>query len=356
MEAAVPLAEPVGVVHKQAAAATSGGVEHTAAPSTPAAPRPAARAPAASATAPASGSTRGGAATAVYAGLVALLGAASPPLILMPQLSAKFMFGSAADPPDAQHTHLMQLAAGTQLVMAGVAAALIHTWCTPAWRPAPADALNLSLVAYGLSAVLTDIYWASAFSPWGWVGTLVADALLATAAASQMGPARIADAVKRLPGAVRSFSHPRRGGSMLASLLMVLAPAFVAAGAAYYLAPQTTLTHTFGYAYGKSAFWLWKAIGLGCVMVLPACAATLQDKAAGEGALTGTAAQALNAGLVSAAALHLWVLTPILAGGEVGGVLLPAVAGTWALAGLAAVLGLASTKAGPTSGAAFKRE
>lgn len=41
-----------------------------------------------------------------------------------------------------------------------------HCGTTPCPLALLADALNLSMVAYGLSAVLTDIYWASAFSPW----------------------------------------------------------------------------------------------------------------------------------------------------------------------------------------------
>ncbi len=38
----------------------------------------------------------------------------------------------------------------------------------------------------------------------------------------------------------------------------------------YVLAPSLRA------AYGKRSFWLWKAIGLGCVMVLPACASALR--------------------------------------------------------------------------------
>lgn len=45
--------------------------------------------------------------------------------------------------------------------------------CFPPPHPSPAlqaDALNLSLACYGAAAMLTDVYWASAFSPWARTG------------------------------------------------------------------------------------------------------------------------------------------------------------------------------------------
>ncbi len=47
-------------------------------------------------------------------------------------------------------------------------------------------------------------------------------------------------ASQRLPDAVLSFFRPRRGGGLLGALLTALAPAFVVAGAAYFLAPQAS--------------------------------------------------------------------------------------------------------------------
>ncbi len=195
--------------------------------------RPLAAAPASSAAARAGtggGATRGGASTGVYAGLVGLLAAASPPLVFMPQLvsrlrgggvanarvtggytahsvpalpadcgwlptgllgpddtkqialtsteqSAKFMFGSAAYPPDAQHTHLMQLVSRQLLELqlwelrcallakvlppAPVPSLLQTVQCTRtcSWRTGPVcpQAAGTQLVMAGVAAALWEL-------------------------------------------------------------------------------------------------------------------------------------------------------------------------------------------------------
>lgn len=73
-------------------------------------------------------------------------------------------------------------------------------------------------------------------------------------------------------------------------------------------------TQPAGAGSGRRSLVLWDAL----THPLKQCCSLFcmrQDNAVGGGSLSNTAAQALSAGLLSASALHLWVLLPILAGG-----------------------------------------
>lgn len=136
--AAVPPAEPSGARKDVTPPAEGATLPDTAAPGTPAAAHIPAMAPLTSGPAPTTG-TRGGGGNAVYAGLVGLLAAASPPLILMPQLVSG---GGAGDGRHADACRCpVRLPSGTQCIDSAVVSDCPASVDPLFWHRAPSSCL-----------------------------------------------------------------------------------------------------------------------------------------------------------------------------------------------------------------------
>lgn len=187
--------------------------------------------------------------------------------------------------------------------------------------------------------------------------------------------------LQRLPRAAPAFLafRSRARFSWMDIFYSLLAVTMPVVGASYFLAPRFTLTHTFGYDYGRSTQLIWKAIGAGALMTfIPAQLVALKHKADTDNLSTGPG-RALNLGLMGTAVGHLLVLGecekplgvhgvgkqgsshfwhallptpsrqfflfdtagPILAQGN-GGFLLPGVVSAWFLALITSMLGLSA--------------
>ncbi|PRW20778.1 Meiotic nuclear division 1 [Chlorella sorokiniana] len=268
--------------------------------------------------------------------------------------AARAAFGSAADPPEDQHTHVLGLLASGLLAASATAFALEE--CARRGQAYlltfTADTLKLGLVAFAAmnialqvcSAVICRFYYPRTLTAAAAIASGLAMSLLAALPASQLlvapeDRARVWNDFRRLPRDLLSGMWLRRS-SLPGALYLLLTIAFPVAGLAYFLAPNTTLYHTFGYVYGKSTAMVWKGIGAGLMTILPAMTFTLKDKAENE-LLGRSIARTLNLGLMAAAIGHLLVLGNILNHG-IGGFLLPAVTATWGTALLASMAGLAA--------------
>ncbi|KAI7838055.1 hypothetical protein COHA_008138 [Chlorella ohadii] len=268
------------------------------------------------------------------------------PCIFSPKLAARAAFGSAANPPEDQHTHVLGLLASGLLAASAAAFALEE--CARRGQAYlltfTADTLKLGLVAFAAMNIVLQFYYPRTLTAAAAIASSVAMCLLAALPASQLlvapeDRARVWNDFRRLPGDLLSGTWLRRS-SLPGALYMLLTIAFPAAGLAYFVAPNTTLYHTFGYIYGKSTAMVWKGIGAGLVTILPAITYTLKDKAENE-LLGRSIARTLNLGLMAASIGHLLVLGTVLNHG-IGGFMLPAVTATWGTALLASMAGLAA--------------
>eukprot|EP00887_Chlorella_sp_A99_P001815 scaffold19.g1815.t1 len=308
-------------------------------------------------------------ASQLYAALAVVLACAALPLIFLPKPTARFMFGSAAEPPEDQHKHLLQINAGCLLASAAVAAALeelarhhqLHTFT--AGEPGSAGFRAVSARCEGTVAQKAGAPRGAASS----VGQLAGDTLKLGLAALAAGniliqlyyPATLT-ALAALLAAI--------GNAALLALPVSQLVLTRADRARVWRDFRTTLHRTFGYVFGKSTQFLWKMAGeagegpgegtrahehggrtsgIADATALTSIALVLKDKA--ENNLLGrSTARILNIGLLAAAILHILVLGPILSSelsGPVGhgGWMLPLLVTNWGAAMAASMLGLASS-------------
>jgi hypothetical protein len=160
--------------------------------------------------------------------------------------------------------------------------------------------------------------------------------------ATERGRRRLGSRLASIPDAARRLFTFPRGLKLTNVLYAALTPVFLGAGVAYVVNPGWTLGNLMGYALkGRDTTFLWRGVGGALLSVLPAVTFSLKEKADAD-QLAEPTPRALNLGLLLASAGHLAVLGPILNDG-VGGRYLPALVGTWAVASLAALSGLASS-------------
>lgn len=270
------------------------------------------------------------------------------PLIFGCNLTTKFMFGKAADPPDAQHCQLLNLYASGLLTSSSMLLALEELTRGNLLHTYTADILKFGLVAHSVVAFASMILFPRTLSV-GWV-TLEGLAALATAAlpASSLltkpeDRSRIWRDIQNMPswaaGALRFRVPAQRRFSWLAIMYNLLTINFFTAGMLYFIAPKWTLYHTFGYDYGASTHYLWKFIGSGALMtVLPAATMALKHKADIQ-RMSAAPARTLNIGLLGTSLGHLMVLGDVMAKGH-GGMLLPVLLGAWGGALATSMFGL----------------
>jgi hypothetical protein len=270
------------------------------------------------------------------------------PLIFGCSLTTKFMFGKAADPPDAQHCQLLNLYASGLLTSSSMLLALEELTRGKLLHTYTADILKFGLVAHSFFAFASMILFPNTLSA-GWVA-LEGLAALATAAlpASSLftkpeDRSRIWRDIQNMPswaaGALRFRAPPQRRFSWLAIMYNLLSVNFLTTGMLYFLAPNWTLYHTFGYDYGVSTHYLWRFIGSGALMtVLPAATMALKHKADIQ-RMSAPPARTLNVGLLGTSLGHVIVLGDVLAKGH-GGMLLPVLLGAWGGAMGTSMLGL----------------
>lgn len=202
-------------------------------------------------------------------------------------------------------------------------------------------------MAFAAANILLMLYYPATLTPGAAVVYVLAQAGTLALPASQLLVAeedrtRVWHDLKRLPRNLRRAVSLRKF-TLPGALFLLLTAVFPATGLAYYLAPKWTLYGAFSYAYGKSTYMVWKAVGAGLLTVLPAITYTLKDKAEND-LLARPMSRTLSLGLMAASIGHLLVLCPILNQGH-GGFLLPALVGTWAVSLLASMAGLAAPDA-----------
>ncbi|GAB4819414.1 hypothetical protein N2152v2_006460 [Parachlorella kessleri] len=256
---------------------------------------------------------------------------------------ARLLFGSAADPPEDQHSHLLGLLCCGLLSAATVAFCLEEAARKHMLRTFTADTLKAALMAFSAGNILLQLYYPATLTPLAAMALALAMAATFALPAGQLLGREDADRVwrdfRRLPHNLYYLTTLRKF-SFAGALYLLLTWMFPLAGLLYFVAPKYILYHTFGYVYGKSTQFLWKAIGGGLMSVVPAMTYTLKDKA--ENDLLGRSIpRSLNFGLMLASIGHLLVFGPILARGH-GGFLLPLLTSSWATSLVAAMAGLAT--------------
>lgn len=282
-----------------------------------------------------------------YSLLAVLLGVMALPCIFTPKLAARAAFGSAADPPEDQHSHTLSLLACGLLSAAAVAFALEECARRHMLHTFTADTLKLSLVAYSAADILLQFWYPATMTPLAAILSTLSRALTLALPASQLfvtaeDRGRVWRDFRRLPRSLPAAFLMRKP-SMTTALYLMLTLAFPISGFLYFIAPKATLMHTFGYAYGKSTAMVWKGVGGGLMTILPAMTYTLKDKAE-NGLLGRSLARTLNLGLLISSIGHLLVFGPILNMGH-GGWMLPILTATWGTALLASMAGLAAPEA-----------
>lgn len=284
-------------------------------------------------------------ASQLYAALAVVLACAALPLIFLPKPTARFMFGSAAEPPEDQHKHLLQINAGCLLASAAVAAALEELARHHQLHTFTADTLKLGLAALAAGNILIQLYYPATLTALAALLAAIGNAALLALPVSQLvltraDRARVWRDFRRLPRNVGGFLRLRHP-TLTSGFYLLLSMSLPLAGASYFVAPKTTLHRTFGYVFGKSTQFLWKMAGIADATALTSIALVLKDKA--ENNLLGrSTARILNIGLLAAAILHILVLGPILSIGH-GGWMLPLLVTNWGAAMAASMLGLASS-------------
>lgn len=270
------------------------------------------------------------------------------PLVFNSMYTSKVAFGKAAEPPEDQHSHLLQIYASSLVASTSLCFSLSELASTRMLHSFTADILKLGLLGHGLSWMFLFLNYPATLTPTATILEAIAATATAFIPASTMLFTRqdrrdAWDRFKHLPDQFRSFFPATAHGRYpwLATIYSLLSLAMPAAGLVYFIAPRFTLYHTFGYDYGKSAQLIWKAIGAGALMtIIPAMTAALKHKAE-IGKMATTPARMLNMGLMGAAIGHLLVLGPIMAQGH-GGLMMPGVVGAWAVTLLTSMLGLAA--------------
>jgi len=270
------------------------------------------------------------------------------PMIFGCNLTTKFMFGKAADPPDAQHCQLFNLFASGLLTSSSTLLALEELTRGELLHTYTADILKLGLVAHSVFALASYILFPRTLSA-GWVALQGLAALATTAlpAASLFNKpedrSRIWREIQNMPSwaadALKFRAPAQRRFSWLAIMYNLLAVNFFAAGMLYFVAPKWTLYHTFGYDYGASTHYLCSFIGTGKLMtVLPAATMALKHKADIQ-RMSAAPARTLNVGLLGTSLGHVMVLGDVLVKGN-GGMLLPVLLSVWGFSLATSMLGL----------------
>ncbi|KAL4433392.1 hypothetical protein ABPG77_010245 [Micractinium sp. CCAP 211/92] len=280
----------------------------------------------------------------LYTLLALTLGGMALLCIMVPKTAARLAFGSAAEPPEDQHSHTLALLGWGMAAAAAAAFALEECARKHMERTFTADTLKLGLAGFAALDIALQFYYPRTMTALAAVVFMLSRGLALALPAAQLFISaddrnRLWRDFRRLPRTLpRALSL--RQPTMSGLLYLLLTAAFPVAGAAYFAAPKTTLFHTFGYAYGKSTYMTWKGVGGALMTVLPAMTYTLKDKAE-NGLLGRSVARTLNIGLMLASVGHLLVFGPILNQGH-GGWLLPILTATWGTALLASMAGLAA--------------
>ncbi|KDD73148.1 hypothetical protein H632_c2484p0 [Helicosporidium sp. ATCC 50920] len=272
--------------------------------------------------------------TAIYSASATTLTALAVLAYAAPQWTARAVFGSAAYPPDEQHSLLVRLWSSVLIAPAGMAWALKRT--------ALADALKLSSAVVFMSwagLLLTPVA--------GSLHVLVRLAFFCSALAlgslplfQTFGTPRDRARVNRDAGHARSILTSTLFGrrrTVLGALFWCAGLTTSALGWSQLAAPETTMRAFFGYVYGASTLLLWRATSLVVALgISPAC--LLLSHKAESHQLGSPVARALCWSMLASAIAYVLPLAPLQVRGD-GGPLLPLLVGAWVASGTVAMLG-----------------